>query len=254
MGDRGRYLYAVCRGLDPSALTGVPAVGQEPLEIVEVLDLQGVVSTVDLDEFGEDGLRSNLEKLDWVEQTARRHDAVVQACGQHAPTAPMRMTTIYLDDGSVRRQLELWYDALVEALNRVAGRQEWSVKVYANASARQRAPEAEPAVTSGAAYLRQKKTAAEERRTAEARAMTAAEEVDRALGGLAVATRHLRAQDPRLSGVEETMLLNGAYLVDEHAAPEFTAQVAALVAGHPEVSIACGGPWPPYSFATVEEQ
>ncbi len=254
MGDRGRYLYAVCRGLDPSALAGVRAVGQEPLEIVEVLDLQGVVSTVDLDEFGEDGLRSNLEHLDWVEQTARRHDAVVQACGLHAPTAPMRMTTIYLDDWSVRRRLELWYDALVAALNRVAGRQEWSVKVYASASSRQAAPETEPAVTGGAAYLRHKKAAAEERRTAESRSMAAAEEVDQVLSDLAVATRHLRAQDPRLSGVEETMLLNGAYLVDERSAAEFTSRVAGLVAAHPEVSIACGGPWPPYSFATVEEQ
>jgi hypothetical protein len=74
------------------------------------------------------------------------------------------------------------------------------------------------------------------------------------LSDLAVATRHLRAQDPRLSGVEETMLLNGAYLVDERSAGDFTSRVAGLVAAHPGVSIACGGPWPPYSFATLEEQ
>jgi hypothetical protein len=253
MGDQGRYLYAVCRGLDPAVLTGIPGVGEGPVEILDVLDLQAVVSTVDLDEYGEEGLRSNLEQLDWVEHTARRHDAVIQACAAHAPTAPMRMTTIYIDDWSVRRRLELWYDALLAALNRVTGRQEWSVKVYATTAPRPEVDEAEPAATSGAAYLRGKKAAADARRTAQAQAMRAAREVDGVLGDLAVATRHLRAQDPRLSGVEEAMLLNGAYLVDEQSAPEFTAQVAQLVAGHPEVSIACGGPWPPYSFATVEE-
>jgi hypothetical protein len=254
VGDPGRYLYAVCRGLDPATLTDVPGVGEAPLDVLEVLDLQAVVSTVDLDEYGESALRSNLEQLDWVEQTARRHDAVVQACALHAPTAPMRMATIYLDDSSVRRRLELRYDALVAALDRVQDRQEWSVKVYAHLSATDGAPDAEPAPTGGAAYLRRKKAVVEQRRTAEARALTAAREVDGALGALAVATRHLRAQDPQLSGVKETMLLNGAYLVDEQSAPEFTSLMAALVARHPEVSIACAGPWPPYSFATVEDQ
>jgi hypothetical protein len=252
VGDRGRYLYAVCRRLDPTALGGIAGVGDEPLEIVEVLDLQGVVGTVDLDEFGEDGLRSNLERLDWVERTARRHDAVIQACALHAATAPMRMATIYLDDDGVCSRLELWYDALVAALDRVTGRQEWSVKVYAPAHAAPDPNDGTRAVSSGAAYLRQKKAAADQRRAAEAQAMRAAREIDGLLGDLAVARRHLRAQDSSLSGVEETMLLNGAYLVDEQTAAEFTAQLAQLVAAHPEVSIACGGPWPPYSFATVE--
>lgn len=254
MGDPGRYLYAVCRGLDPSALAGVAGVGQEPLEIIEVLDIQGVVSTVDLDEYGEEGLRTNLEQLDWVEQTARRHDAVIQACALSAPTAPMRMATIYVDDWSVRRRLELWYDALGVALDRVMGRQEWSVKVYASTSVPPTLGDDGPEVTSGAAYLRHKRAAAEWRRTAEAGAMRAAREVDTLLRDLAVASRHLRAQDPKLSGVEEAMLLNGAYLVDEQSAADFNAQVAELVAAHPEVSIEAGGPWPPYSFATVEEQ
>ncbi len=254
MGDQGRYLYAVCRRLDPAALTGVAGVGPEPLEIVEVLDLQAVVSTVDLEEYGEEGLRANLERLDWVEHTARRHDAVIQACAQHAPTAPMRMATIYLDDSSVRRRVELSYDGLTAALDRVIGRQEWSVKVYAGTRPQPTLEEPEPAAPSGADYLRNKKAQAEERRTAEAQAMRAAREVDAELAELSVASRHLRVQDPKLSGVQEVMLLNGAYLVDELTAGEFATKVAELVANHPEVSIACGGPWPPYSFATGEEQ
>lgn len=253
MGDRGRYLYAVCRGLDPTVLAEVTSLDGSPVELVEVLDLQGVVSTVDLDEYGEEGLRANLERLDWVEQTARRHDAVVQACAVHAPTAPMRLATICHDDTSVRSRLEESYDALTSALGRITGRREWSVKVYARTPAQQAVEETEPAVMGGAAYLRRKKASAEERRAATGRAMAAAREVDAALSDRAAATRHLRAQDPRLSGVDETMLLNAAYLVDESSEAAFVESVAQLVAGHPEVSLACGGPWPPYSFATLEE-
>jgi hypothetical protein len=227
MGDRGRYVYAVCRGLDSGVLAGVPALGDGPLETIEALDLQGVVSTVDLDEFGEKGLRNNLEKPGWLERTARRHDAVVQACARNAPTAPMRLATICFDDWTVRRRLELRYDALAAALARIDGRQEWSVKVYAHSAL---APTSD-----------------------EARAVAAAREVDETLRGLAVATRRLRAPDPRLPGVGESMLLSGTYLVDEPQAAAFVEQVATLAAAHTEVSVACGGPWPPYSFAMLEE-
>lgn len=258
MGEPARYLYAVSRGLPVSSLDGVTGIGGARLEVVGVLDLEATVSTVDLDAFGEEGLRANLEQLDWVEQTARAHDRVVQACAAAAPTAPMRLATVCLDDESVRLRLEEWYDDLAHALDRISGRQEWSVKVYAHARAggegrSARAPE--PAATGGgAAYLRRKKAAAEERMSAERVAAEAAASVDRALGALSVAARHLRAQDPRLSGHPGTMLLNGAYLVDTVAADEFTAAVGKLVAAHPEVSIACDGPWPPYSFATLEHR
>lgn len=255
MGEPARYLYAVSRGLPVAALDGVTGIGGARLEVVGVLDLEATVSTVDLDEFGEEGLRANLERLDWVERTARAHDRVVQACAAAAPTAPMRLATVCLDDESVRLRLEEWYDDLVQALDRISGREEWSVKVYAHARAggegrSARAPE--PAAAGGAAYLRRKKAAAEERLTSERASAEAAASVDHALGALSVAARHLRPQDPRLSGHEGTMLLNGAYLVDSVAADEFTAAVGKLVAAHPEVSIACDGPWPPYSFATLE--
>ncbi|UMG94340.1 GvpL/GvpF family gas vesicle protein [Nocardioides sp. TF02-7] len=175
----------------------------------------------------------------------------MHACAEAAPTAPMRLATICLDDPSVRRRLEEQYDALAAALDRVEGRAEWSVKVYAHPTPRG-AEAAEPAVSSGAAYLRRKKAAATEKRAAAEQSAATAQEVDLALRELCVASRRLRPQDPRLSGVEGTMLLNGAYLVDARARDAFTQRVAELAAAHPEVSVACAGPWPPYSFATLE--
>lgn len=252
MGEPARYLYAVCRGLPTAALDGVRGLGGERLEVLGVLDLEAVVSTVDLEEFGEDGLRANLERLEWVEQTARGHDAVVQACAAASPTAPMRLATVCLDDDSVRLRLEERYDELVGALGRVEGRQEWSVKVYAHPVTSVATEPAEPAAVGGAAYLRRKKAAAEERHTAQADAVAASEAIDRELCGIAVAARHLRPQDPRLAGYDGTMLLNGAYLVDSVAARSFAGRVAELVAVFPDVSIACDGPWPPYSFASLE--
>lgn len=250
--SEARYLYAVSRGLPTAALDGVPALGGGRLEVVGVLDLEAAVSTVDLDEFGEEGLRTNLERLDWVERTARDHDRVVQACAAAAPTAPMRLATVCLDDDSVRLRLEERYDDLVAALDRVTGREEWSVKVYAHPQETLDTEPAEPAAAGGAAYLRRKKAVGEARRAALAEAAEAAEAVDRLLRATSVAARQLRPQDPRLSGHGCTMLHNGAYLVDRVAADTFARTVADLVATFPGVSIACGGPWPPYSFATLD--
>ncbi len=252
MTDTGRYLYAVCRDLPPDALAGVRGLAGGRPEVVRHRDLGCVVSTVDLDEYGEEGLRANLELLPWVERVARRHDDVVQACAAAAPTAPLRLATVCRDDDAVRQRLEESYDDLTAALDRVVGRGEWSVKVHAVAAPERRELEpAEPAVLGGAAYLRRRKASLESRAATEERCREAAEAVDGALREVAVAARRLRPQDPRLSGQTAPMLLNGAYLVEAAAERAFTETVAALVSTHPEVSIACGGPWPPYSFATL---
>lgn len=252
MAEVGQYLYAVCHGLDLAALADVPALDDGPLRIVEVDELHGVVSTVDLEEFGEEGLRANLERLDWVERTARGHDVVVRACSSAAPTAPMRLATIFVGEHSVRHHLRERYDALCTALRRVTGCGEWSVKVHAGGTTATTSTH-EPAPTSGAAYLQRKRAAAEERHSAEERALAAAQDVDLALRDLAVGHRRLRAQDPRLSGVEGTMLLNGAYLVEEQASRAFAERVDELAEAHPEVAVEYAGPWPAYSFATLEQ-
>lgn len=252
MSDKGRYLYAVCRDLPPDALDGVPALGAGHPEVVRHRDLVCVVSTVDLRDFGEAGLRANLERLAWVELVARRHDAVVRACAAAAPTAPLRLATICRDDDAVRERLATSYDALVGALDRVVGRGEWSVKVHAIPAPEHRELEpAEPAVLGGAAYLRRRKAAMETRLATDERCRAAAETVDHALREAAVAARRLRPQDPRLSGQSAPMLLNVAYLVDAAAEQAFAEAVAGMVAEHPELSIACDGPWPPYSFASL---
>ena len=54
----GLYLFAVGRGLDSAAMSGVDGLGGSALEIVDCRDLQAVVCSVDLDEFGEDSLRT----------------------------------------------------------------------------------------------------------------------------------------------------------------------------------------------------
>ena len=249
--DTGRYLYAVCRGLAPAVVEGMQGLGDAPLELVHHQELVAVVSTVPLADFGEEGLRRNLEDLSWLEPVVRMHDQVVHTVATHAPTAPMRLATICFDDTAVLARLREWYVALMHALDRVEGHAEWSVKVIA-APVAVEAPTV-PA-TSGADYLLRKKAAAEERTTGDESALAVARQVHEELGSRASAVRQLPPQDARLSGHLGTMVLNAAYLVPVQDAEAFAARIAELAADHPSLTVDGRGPWPPYSFAMLEER
>lgn len=251
MAEQGRYLYAVCRGLDVEALDGLVGLDDVPIEGVEAGGLTGLVSSVDLEEYGEEGLRRNLERLDWLEMAARGHDAVVQAAAAVAPTAPMRLATIFRDDERVRGRLNEQAERIHAVLDRVEGHEEWSVKVLTRAAD----DEPEPAlpVGSGAEYLRRRKQEQEAEEVGLREAHVTAERIHDALAVFAVATRRLASQDPRLTGHTGTMVHNAAYLVRREESDRFTAAVGEVTAARPEVQVDARGPWPPYSFAMLED-
>lgn len=257
MAETARYLYAITRHLDPGSLTDTSGLGGDRLDVVEHRDLTAVVSDVGLDEYGEQGLRRNLERLDWLEETARTHDTVVKAVSALGPTAPLRLATICLDDDAVRRRMEEWYADIEQVLDRIEGRLELSVKVFAppppeHAASGQAVPD--EAAVGGAEYLRRKKAATEARLAAEAVSVQASESIHQALAEVSVAGRRLPAQDPRLTGHVGTMLLNGAYLVERDEVPVFERTVKELAEQIPDVIVDIGGPWPPYSFAMMEQR
>jgi hypothetical protein len=145
-------------------------------------------------------------------------------------------------------------DTLAAALDVLAGREEWSVKLLLDREALAaglRGPAEAPAEPgSGAAYLLLRR---EERRLREAlddRAAGLAEDVHARLQERAVDARVRPAQSRELSGYEGDMVLNGAYLVEHDQAGELRALVAELEQRHAPLGarIELGGPFPPYSF------
>ncbi len=248
----GRYLFAVVRGLVPGQIGAATGLRGVPLDVVGHGDLDAVVCDVDLDEFGEEALRSNLEDLAWLEEVARTHNDVVAVLAEQATVAPMRLVTICADDDSVRQRVERLDGALHEVLDRVEGRSEWSLKVFGVPAANPEPARTGAGATSGADYLRRKREAAERRRNVQADHDRLAEEVYAAAAGAAVASRRLPVQDPRLVGRPEPMLLNSAFLVPFDTAGTFGEVVRASAEGHPDIEVELRGPWPPYSFAVLE--
>jgi len=250
--DTARYVYAVSRGLEGAVLEGLTGLRGAPVELVSHAGLEAVTSDVPLPEFSEDGLREHLEELPWLEEVARTHDEVVRAVTAHAPTAPMRLATIFHDDEAVRRRVQEWREGLVEVLDRIDGRAEWSVKVLAPPAP---APETTPGggPTTGTEFLRRRKAQASDRAEQQEAASRVADAVHHELATIAEAARLLPPQDPQLTGHVGQMVLNAAYLVPDTARDLFAERVDALRGRHHDVTLEAGGPWPPYSFAVLEE-
>jgi hypothetical protein len=252
--DTGTYVYAVGRDLDEEVLAGLEGVGETPVRTLGHRDLTAVVSTVDLEEFGEEALRQNLESLGWVVKTARRHDEIVRrAAAITTALAPFRLVTIYRSDDAARDRIEELYDDLVLALDRIDRRSEWSVKVFSRERSMPSAPVEAEAAGSGVAYLERRRAEIRGRQEAAVDQQVLADQLFLDLAPGAAATRRLAPQDQRLTGRRETMALNATFLVDDDRSTEFFELVSELRSRYPSFEIEVNGPWPPYSFAVLDK-
>jgi hypothetical protein len=257
----GLWAYCVLRGGEPLPVDVRGVDGAGALEKVEVRDLAAVVSRVPLAEFGAEPLRENLNDLAWLERVARAHESVLDRVLAESTIVPLRLCTIYENEHSVRDMLEREHDSLARALEILAGRQEWGVKLIADGDrlaeeARSRSAEALAledelrARTGGGAYMLRRRLERHVREAVESLGIEVADEVHAELQTLASDAVVLPPQNPELSGHEGRMLLNGAYLIDAARVDGLRELVAELEQRYRALGtrIELTGPWPPYNF------
>jgi hypothetical protein len=255
----GELIWAYCAmragTAAPVTTTGVAG---RPVERLDDGELAVLVSRVPAQQFAEAPLRDNLNDLLWLEDVARAHQGVLDDAFAATTIVPLRLCTLYDDEDSARAMLGRERAAIEEALERLAGRQEWAVKVLVDderlqAAALAASPvletrEAELAARSeGSAYLERRRV---ERRVREQADSLAAEVADRVHARLQDWAITHPPQNRELSGHDGEMLLNGAYLVESDRAEGLRDLVAELEAHHRDVGarIELTGPWPPFNF------
>ncbi|PRY02359.1 GvpL/GvpF family gas vesicle protein [Allonocardiopsis opalescens] len=259
-GALARYVYAVARPFDPAPLAGLTGVGGHPVEAVAHRGLLAVVSPVPLREFDEAALKAKLEDLGWLERVARAHHAVVDAVMPLAAAVPLRLATVYRGEERVRAALDEDRAVFERALDRLSGRLEFGVKIYADPGSRgepEPAPAApagaEPGESPGRAYLRRRREQRRRRDDSWQVAAALVERVDAALREWADAMARHRPQDAALSKAPGENVLNAAYLVAEDDAEGFLRTAARLRDEAPEgTRVEVSGPWAPYSFAGLD--
>ncbi|MBU8819366.1 GvpL/GvpF family gas vesicle protein [Mycolicibacterium goodii] len=254
MSEHSVYLYAVGDAAIADSLGEIIGVDDVPVRAVVEGPLAAIVASVDREEFSEQSIRSHLEDLVWLEKLARAHHAVVDLLAREHSIAPVRMATVYHEDGGVRDLLRNRGDELAETLDRVRGRSEWGVKGYAapDDAMADTDPSDVPSDKPGTSYLMRRR--AERTRAARRRehVTEAADKLHHELAGLAVDHRLYPPQDPRLTGRRDEMVLNAAYLVDDDGAERLAQRVDA--ANGEELRLEVTGPWAPYSFTSLEQR
>jgi len=283
------WVYAITGNLAPDQLDGLTGVAGERVRSVTEAGLTAVVGSVEARTFGDQARADLMSDLASIERLARAHHQVIACVAADGPVLPLRLGTIYPDDHTVRTLLARSSAQFAMILDSFRGTEEWGVKVYAGEedAAAARAGQASPRAGQASPWAGQAASCAAEKGTADQTAgspdllsspgdrvtsdgepeapdaslvgpMPAAEDaeafaemVDRALAGLAIASRHYAPQDPRIDSGGKSLVLNAAYLVLSDRAGEFTAVARALTRAQRGMGAGLTGPWPPYSFADV---
>jgi hypothetical protein len=248
-----RYVYAVCRPLGAPLQAQLTGVAGDPPRMLNHHGLVAVVSHVPERDFAEGPLRAHLEDLDWLTETARAHQGVIDALTVVTTPLPLRLGTVFRDDSGVRVMMEAREEAFRRALGRLDGRVEWGVKVYAEGEPSDTPEPSDRKPASGRDYLRQRRTQARAHEDMWEKAEAFANRLHATLSSFAEDSRLHAPQNSALSGASGRNVLNAAYLVPRRESEEFVEVVDRTKDDMQGMRVELTGPWAAYSFVEEEE-
>jgi hypothetical protein len=234
------YLYAISHVPDGvSAAVAAEAIdGSAKVEALRCHNYLCWISRVSKTDFA-DHLSEHMQDLEWVATAGLRHQRVVAEISSNTSALPARFGTVFLTDDSLALHVKERKRALRQAFERVAGADEWGIKIFA--LAKPRSPVATKAV-SGADYLKRKAE------LLQPRAGQLDEEVRRFISDL---TKLAVAASPggKASAGQPGLLWHGSFLVPRKDRKKLDSALAKYAARWKDVRrVDCSGPWPPYSF------
>jgi ElaB/YqjD/DUF883 family membrane-anchored ribosome-binding protein len=266
--ELGYYVYCVAesaaaRELDPASFP-TPIEDDTKLEWITANDLAALCSPVPLDSYGEEALAERLSDAAWTAVRAMRHETVVEYVAKRVSLVPLRFGTIYLERARIERMLTEKGRELAQVLERLRGREEWGVNVYADRATlmasitsvsprlREMVQQAESA-SPGQAYLMQKKI--EAMRVDEIRVALneIIDEVEKQLSEQADDAARLRIL--KIEATEHGELKGKfAFLVKRSEFEEFRDAAERLAEEHlaAGVRLELTGPWPAYNFTVFD--
>ena len=240
-GDSVIYLY----GVSKSAVAAPNVAGVDGKSKIQAIDCAGLVcwvSRVPAAEFGE-AFSQKLEDLDWLAGVSVRHQKAVSAIAESRDMLPARLGTVFLTEDSLRADIGKRSHSLEQDLKRIAGMQEWGVKIFLSPQ-----PTALPSkVKSGREYLEAKSKVLRMRRPAvpDDDVKTLARELDK----ISAAT----AECGKISGGARDLQYQLSVLVKKEDRKKLEQLLRRFSKEWKDTrKIECSGPWPPYSFVSHE--
>jgi hypothetical protein len=255
-GKQHLYVYAVVER-QPSAremarLPSMPHGGNAPRVVTLDDDVSVIVADVPASTYAAAPLEARLGDLDWVAKCAAAHHSVADLLSDSHVVLPFRLFTIFSSEQKALMTLQRARPRIRKALVRVKGRKEWVLRIGLPAEARRDAELAKvggPArSTSGTEFLRSKAAARKQAADRAARVKKDAVAVVETLRELADEST-MRRVEPGTN-----LLIDAAFLVDTRKTTRFQQALKRAAAGllRDGCPVSLTGPWPPYSFASLD--
>jgi hypothetical protein len=250
------YLYAIT-DQTASPLPALSGLEDAPLYQLACQDLAGVMSAV------------TTTQVQATESNLWQHEAIVEALMADRAVLPVRFGTVFANEAAAQAELRAHQTDLLASLNRVCGRVELGLRILINPtkggglSHDERtspvAPRLEPATKDQPETAALEQSAPASRGRAYLMTRLAEEQrarVERQQAGAQVAEIHVPLARLAVNSVQQMLvtprlLLTAAYLVERDQVEVFRQAVAALSDAHPDLSLLCTGPWPPYNFVDL---
>jgi hypothetical protein len=232
-------------------------------------ELEAVVSRVESEEFASrETARNTIEDVNWIKEKAIIHEEVIEEAMKEGnrltSVIPMRFGIIFKDKTHLIEALDKDYAGFKKILNKIRGKQEWSVKAYMFDRKK-----LEQAIKENSYQLKQKEE--EMADMSEGMAYFMEEELKEAISGeinrtlddltgyvieelkeVAEESVKTKILDSAITGKAEKMVINTAFLVQEDKIDKFKENLENIDDDLKKkgIYLEYSGPWPPFNFTS----
>lgn len=260
MDATGVYLYCFTRA---GAARKIAAAGVDERSVVTALEgsaAAAVVSTIAIQDFAGDGAAADVQDPQQLVLRACRHEQVIEEVMREAPVLPVRFGTVFSSGQLLEEFLAGKEQEVARILDHISDKEEWAVKGFLDSTrARDWLMASDPALAEsrrclpeapGARYLQQKRLDARADEAVRSWRRQLVGEVWTRLEPHVVDACALRPQPGNLTGRNDEMVLNVAYLMLKGNLDAFRKEVEAVGSAYAQqgLTLELTGPWPPYNF------
>lgn len=271
--EQGLYVYCIIPSFVPMNIgtsEGKPAsqsnFAGEGVLTISHKDIAAVVEKTTIDDFQEEAFKIKVEKdPKWLEEKVMHHNNVISRFAEKSAVVPMKFGTIYKTEKTLEAMLEENYQGFLEIILNLDGKEEWGVKVFCDINkfkdhlthTNENIKDIDAAMkdkSEGAAYFLKRKREGLISEESEKKMNEQASFIHEKLSKIADRNCLNKLQPRELTTKEAEMILNGAYLILKESVPEFKSKVTNLQSSYVDsgLELEVSGPWPSYSFASLE--
>ena len=272
MSDELIYLYCFREKTESPPFSAQGVDGKGEVFSIPARGLEAIVSKVSSEEFDSETVQIKArEDPNWIKEKALAHEKVIEEAmrkdDNFLSLIPIRFGTIFKEEAGLKKTLDKDYSKIEQVLEKIRGKQEWSVKVYlkdkgkfeqAIKKGNPAIKEKEKEITSlpeGMAFFMEEELKELVSQEAEKEINNIAESIFESLKKHTANSARNKILKKELTGRREPMVLNAAYLVAEEKIEDFRKGIEDLnqkmqVRGF---CLEYSGPWPAFNFTQLAD-